>query len=93
MEPSEITPPASAPPPVVSTSLTSRLFNVIATPGDVFDEVKSGPPSVGNWLLPVFLSVLAGIAFSFVIFAQPAIVQQIRDAQDQKFDRSQGGCG
>lgn len=31
--------------------------------------------------------MLVGIAFSLVIFAQPAIVQQIRDAQDQKFDQ------
>ena len=87
MEPPEITPPASAPPPVISTSLASRLFNIIATPGEVFDEVRTSAASAGNWVVPVFLSILAGIAFSLVVFSQPAIVQQIHDAQDQKLDQ------
>jgi hypothetical protein len=83
MEPSEITPPANAPPPI-STSLASRLFNVFATPGEVFDEVKDGPPSIGNWLVPVCLSILAGIAFSLIVFSQPAIMQKFRDQFDKQ---------
>jgi hypothetical protein len=63
------------------------LFNVIATPGDVFDEVKSGPPSIGNWLVPVCLSILAGIAFSLIVFSQPAILQKLRDQQEQALDQ------
>ncbi len=44
--------------PLPASSLTSRVFNVFAAPGDVFDEVRTQEPSTGNWLVPVLLACL-----------------------------------
>ncbi len=69
------------------TSLAARLMNVFAMPGEVFNEVKSAPGNVGNWLVPVLLAALAGAIAAFVLFSQPAFQQQMREAQTKKMDQ------
>jgi Yip1 domain len=69
-------------------SLVARLMNIYATPGDVFESVRlSTEPSAANWLVPVFLSCLAGILFTWIAFSQPNVEQQIRERQDQKLQQ------
>jgi hypothetical protein len=60
--------------------LLSRLANVIAAPGEVFDEVKSAPPSAWNWLMPTLLLILVGCAGVWLIFSQPAMRHQQDEA-------------
>ena len=69
------------------TSIWSRLLNVFAAPREVFEEVKNSPPSTSNWLVPALIYVVVGVISSFVIFSQPAIVQQIRDQQAKVMDQ------
>lgn len=71
-----------------STSLAARMFNVYATPGDVFEEVAAAKPSTANWLAPTLLSCLAAVAFVLVAFSQPAILQQVREQQDKVFQKN-----
>jgi Yip1 domain len=69
-------------------SLTARLMNVYATPGDVFEVVQqSTQPCVANWLVPVFLSCVVGILFTWVALSQPNVEQQIHEQQDQKLQK------
>ena len=70
-----------------STSLAARMANVFAAPGEVFDEVKSAPASVANWLVPAVLLALVGIVYAFVLFSQPSIQQQIREQQEQAIEQ------
>jgi hypothetical protein len=76
---------ASSPAP--RTSLLGRLVNVIAAPGDVFDEVKTAPASVWNWLLPTLLLMVVGGAGLTLIFSQPAMRQQQDEAQAKVIHR------
>ena len=78
--------PAAEPKPP-STGLWSRLMNVFAAPGEVFEEVKTSAPSTGNWLVPVLILIVAGMISSLVIFSQPDIVQQIHEQQQKAFDK------
>jgi hypothetical protein len=82
------------PPPVPETaptepgmSLGGRLFNVFATPGDVFQELKSARHNTANWLVPYAVVVLVGVIYSLVIFSQPAILQQLREQQLVALDK------
>jgi hypothetical protein len=68
-------------------TLWSRLLNIFAAPGEVFEEVKAGKPSVANWLVPVLLLAVAGMFSSLVIFSQPEIVQTIHEQQQKAFDK------
>ena len=76
--------PGANPPP---TSIWSRLVNVFAAPGEVFEEVKNSQPSTANWLVPALIYVVVGVVSAFVIFSQPAILQQIRDQQAKVMDQ------
>ena len=44
-----------------ASSLASRLLNVFAAPGDVFEEIRTGTPSTANWLVPLLLACLLGV--------------------------------
>jgi hypothetical protein len=68
-------------------SLTSRLFNVFAVPGEVFDHVRRAPPSVANWVVPALLAIALGWASALLIFSQPAIKQQLSEMSDQAIEK------
>jgi len=74
------------PPLPPTTSVWSRLANVVVEPGTVFEEVNASPHSAANWLVPVLLLTVVGIIASFVIFSQPNIVQKIHEQQGKAID-------
>ncbi len=67
-------------------SLMARLMNVFASPGEVFEDIKTSPPATSNWFVPALIFALVGIVSSIVIFSQPQIVQQIHEQQAKKMD-------
>jgi len=69
------------------TSLLGRLINVIAAPGEVFDEVRSAPPSAANWLVPVVLVTIASILSFAIIFSQPFAQHQFREGMEKGMDQ------
>ena len=77
-------PPLGTPAP--TTSLAGRLLDIFAAPGEVFEEVKASPPSVANWLVPVFISAIIGVLSAIIIFSQPAIIQQMREQQTKLWE-------
>src|ERR1051325_384705 len=83
----------SIPPPIASAqdglrmSLGARLTNVFTGPGEVFEQSIKGPPSTANWLLPTLLLCLIGVASTFVIFSQEAVMQPIREKQAQALEK------
>jgi hypothetical protein len=83
------TPPiAEGPPPVPeTTSLASRMMNVFASPGEVFEEVKRTPNQTTNWLVPAILAAVVGVVATVLIFSQPTIKRQIREQQEKAFQQ------
>ena len=41
------------------SSLAGRLLNIFATPGDVFEDLKTAQHAVANWLVPIVIVTLA----------------------------------
>jgi len=72
---------APAQPP--ASSLSNRLLNVFAAPGDVFDELKTTQSCVANWLVPVCLGCLMGIIYALVVFSQDNIIHSMQEMQEQ----------
>jgi hypothetical protein len=68
-------------------SLAARLLNVFAIPGDVFAEVKATVPSVGNWLAPALLLLLASWTAAWLIYSQPSIQQQVNELTDRAIQK------
>lgn len=73
--------------PVTATSLGARLMNVFVAPGEVFEEVKAGPPATGNWLVPMLLSCVVSVAFVWVVFSQETILRSVREAQEKQIQK------
>ncbi|MGA2174473.1 MAG: hypothetical protein ABSH38_05775 [Verrucomicrobiota bacterium] len=71
-EPNPPPPPEGA--PSEPSSLTDRLTNVIAAPGEVFEEIKNAPVRASNWLVPLILACIATAVYISVAFSQPAIL-------------------
>jgi hypothetical protein len=88
MEPIPPTPEAqSIESPAPTMSLAGKLLNVVAAPGDVFDEIKTAPPRVANWLVPVLLFAVVSVIAVCTLFAQPAIRQTIHEQQVKALDQ------
>ena len=68
-------------------SLGGRLFNVFATPGDVFQEVKDSRPSAANWVVPALILMVVSWIASWVIFSQPAINHQLSEITDRAIQK------
>jgi hypothetical protein len=78
----------AATPKPPAMSLWTRLLNVFASPGEVFDDIKATPPSASNWLIPALLFAVVGVISVMIIFAQPTIVQPIVEQQAKKMDEA-----
>src|ERR1019366_10238802 len=88
MEQSQMTPelqPETPPPP--SMSLSGRLFNVFATPGDVFQEVKTAKASAANWVVPALILIVGSWVSSWLIFSQDSIKHQLSEITDQAIQK------
>jgi len=67
--------------------LVARLFNILATPGDVFTSLKTGPLAPGNWIVPGLLFVLISSVGGWLLFSQPAIRQQLTELTDKQIQK------
>lgn len=86
-----------APPPLPDSSetaeaspafgLAGRLVNVFATPGEVFDQVKTARPATANWLVPALIFILVSWVGAWLIFSQDSIRQQLVEATDRAIDQ------
>ncbi len=85
----ESTPPTPIPDaaPSEPSSLTDRLTNVIASPGEVFSEVKNSPVRASNWLVPLLLSCICTVIYIFMAFSQPAVLQGMTEQRQQAFQK------
>jgi hypothetical protein len=67
-------------------SLAGRLLNIFATPGDVFEGLKTARHAAGNWLVPIFTVTLVVIVSFVAVLSQPAIQRQIIEMQGKAID-------
>lgn len=79
-----------APPPVPEsreTSLVARLLNIVASPGEVFDEIKPRAVSTGNWLIPTVLVAIFGILSVFWTGSLESVKRQQLEMQEAVFQK------
>ena len=68
-------------------SLGGRLLNVFATPGEVFQEIKTAPVSTANWLAPALILILVSWVAAWAIFSQPAINHQLSEVTERAIQK------
>jgi hypothetical protein len=85
LPPNPDTPPPA--PETPASSLPARLMNIVAAPGDVFDEIKPRPVAAANWLVPTLLLAVLGILSALWIGSQESIKRQQLEMQDAVFQK------
>ncbi len=73
-------PPENA--PSAPSTLTDRLADIIAAPGEVFAEVKIAPVRASNWLVPLVLSCITTAVYLCIAFSQPAVLRVMKEQRD-----------
>ena len=63
------------------------MLDVFATPGDVFQEVKTTSVSTANWLVPAVILLLVSWTASGLIFSQDSIRHQLSEITDQAIQK------
>lgn len=70
-----------------TTSLLARMTNVVATPSEVFDEIKASPPASANWVIPALLLMVVGWICGWLVMSQDAVRQQVSDIQEKQYQK------
>ena len=68
-------------------TLAARFTNVFVAPGEVFEAVREGPPSMGSWLMPFLLACVVAVTHVLVLFSQETTLHQVREMQERALDR------
>ena len=68
-------------------SLGARLFDIYATPGEVFEYIKSRAVCTPNWLVPGLLLIVVSWVGAWLVFSQDSIQQQLREITDQAIEK------
>ena len=65
---------------IAPTSVYHKMINLLAAPGEVFEEVAATKPTAVNWRLPTLLVCLAGIIGLQIMSDPPMAASQVQDA-------------
>src|SRR5438105_2470274 len=71
-----------------AASFMTRAANVFTAPGELFTEVGTSPPQTSSWLVPFLISITLALIFTFAIYNNPSLRQQIYDAQGKAFQKA-----
>ena len=70
-----------------TSNLGSRLFNVIAAPGDVFEELRTSRDAAANWLVPALILVVVSLICTVMIFSQDTINHQLTEITTKAIEK------
>ena len=73
---------------VQPSSLASRAADVFASPSSLFTEVAAAPVRSSSWVMPLILSLCLALAFTYTIYNNPNLRQQVYDMQEQAFKKA-----
>lgn len=76
--------PSEAPQP--TTPLVARLANVLAAPGELFEELRSRPVVHANWLVPALLFILSSWVAAALLISSDSIRQQLSQLATQAIE-------
>ena len=80
-------PQLESPQPGPTMSLAGRMFNVFATPADVFSDIKGAKPNLWNWFAPALLLMIVAWVGAAVVFSQETIRHQLSEITSQAIEK------
>lgn len=68
-------------------SAFGRMFNVLAAPGEVYEEIKEQPVNHANWIVPAIVWTITGITCILLLFSQDWAMYEIRKGQQKAMEQ------
>jgi hypothetical protein len=62
------------------------MLNVLAAPGEVFQEIKERPVSHANWLVPALVWMVLGGVAVFLIFSMESFQYEMKKQQEKQME-------
>ena len=76
------------PEPSTEMSISDKFVGILSSPGEVYQTIVGTTPNTKNWAIPLVLTIIIGIIFTFVVFTQPVIQDQMSEAQNKAMQKS-----
>ncbi len=70
------------------SSLGTRIVNVFSSPGELFTEVAGLPVQKSSWVVPYIVSLFLVLIFTYALFSNVSLRQQIYDMQLQGMQKA-----
>jgi hypothetical protein len=67
-------------------SAFGRMFNVLAAPSEVFEEIKGREVQHSNWVVPGVVATVIGIVAVLILFSQESFLYEIRKMQSKAME-------
>jgi hypothetical protein len=62
-------------------SWSDKFVGILSSPGEVYQSLVGTEPKSSNWALPMVLTIVVGLIFTFTVFTQPAIQDEMAETQ------------
>lgn len=64
-------------------SFSDKFVGILSSPSDVFQSITTTEAKTSNWAIPLVLAIVISLIFTFVVFTQPAIQDQMKETQQK----------
>ncbi len=68
-------------------TVTDKLVNVYAAPGELYENVRQTPPTHSSWVVPLTLVILVTILMTFIVQTNPSLTQQYKDIVQKQMEK------
>lgn len=75
------------PEPAQELSIADKFVGILTSPGEVFQTIVSTEPKASNWSIPFIFAVVMSVVFTFVVFTQPAIQDDMVEMQRKQMEK------
>ena len=75
--PEEIIPQSAS----TEMSFSDKFVGILSSPGEVYQSITTTEAKTSNWAIPLVLAIVISLIFTFVVFTQPAIQDQMKETQ------------
>ncbi|MEW6060577.1 MAG: YIP1 family protein [Bacteroidota bacterium] len=73
--------------PTQELSVADRFVGILTSPGEVYQTIASTEPKASNWSIPFIVAIIMSLVFTFVVFTQPAIQDEMVETQRKQMEK------
>jgi hypothetical protein len=73
--------------PAKPMSVSEKMAGIFASPGEVYEDVRSTPRTNNNWVIPTIVLIVVAILCTLLVMNNPSLQHQLGAAQREAIDK------